>query len=116
MLEGTAKALLNLLQRIDQEPDLTYESLVTTQRQAVKDEQDKLDELLKLEGLCDATTLKTPSGRKRRRDRGKKRLTAKQEQQIETALDAVNVGDTARTPSAENGDVFEMDSVATQQA
>lgn len=83
MLEGTAKALLNLLQRIDQEPDLTYESLVTTQRQAVKDEQDKLDELLKLEGLCDATTLKTPSGRKRRRDRGKKRLTAKQGQQID---------------------------------
>jgi len=83
MLEGTAKALLNLLQRIDQEPDLTYESLVTTQRQAIKDEQDKLDELLKLEGLCDATTLKTPSGRKRRRDRGKKRLTAKQGQQID---------------------------------
>jgi len=83
MLEGTAKALLNLLQRIDQEPDLTYESLVTTQRQAVKDEQDKLDELLKLEGLCDDTTLKTPSGRKRRRDRGKKRLTAKQGQQID---------------------------------
>lgn len=74
MLDGTAKALLELLKRIDQEPELTYERLVASQRSAVQDEQDKLDELLKLEGLCDATTLKTPTGRKRRRDRGAKRI------------------------------------------
>ena len=73
MLDGTAKSLLELLKRIDQEPELTYEVLVAAQRKAVQTEQDKLDELLKLEGLCDATTLKTPTGRKRRRDRGKKR-------------------------------------------
>jgi len=39
--------------------------------------------------------LKTPTGRKIRKDRGKKRLTAKQEQKIEAALDAVKVGDPA---------------------
>ena len=55
MLEGTAKALLDLLKRLDQDPDVTYDKMVDSQREAV------------------ATTLKTPTGRKRRRDRGQKR-------------------------------------------
>ena len=73
MLEGTAKALLDLLKRLDQDPDVTYDKLVDAQREAVATAQEALDGLLALEGLCEATTLKTPTGRKRRRDRGQKR-------------------------------------------
>ena len=73
MLEGTAKALLDLLKRLDQDPDVTYDKMVDSQREAVATAQEALDGLLALEGLCDATTLKTPTGRKRRRDRGQKR-------------------------------------------
>jgi len=70
MLEGTAKVLFDLLKRLDQDPTVTYEKLVADQRDAVAKVQAGLDELLSLEGLCDATTLRTPSGRKRRKDRG----------------------------------------------
>lgn len=96
MLEGTAKALLDLLQRIDQTPDLTYEKLVDAQKSAVAREQEKLDDLLKLEGLCDATMLRSPSGRKLRKDRNrprKKSLTVKQEEQINKSLDELHIGD-----------------------
>ena len=72
MLDGTGKQLLDLLKQLDDSPT-TYESLVNDARQAVSDAKDALDSLLALEGLCNATTLKTPSGRKRRSDRGKKR-------------------------------------------
>lgn len=72
MLDGTGKQLLELLKRLD-DTTTTYESLVADARQEVADAQAALDSLLALEGLCDATTLKTPTGRKRRRDRGKKR-------------------------------------------
>lgn len=96
MLEGTAKALLDLLQRIDQTPDLTYETLVEAQKAAVAREQEKLDELLKLEGLCDATVLRSPTGRKLRKDRNrprKNRLTVRQEERINRSLDELVVGD-----------------------
>ena len=73
MLEGTAKVLFDLLKRLDQDPTVTYEKLVADQRDAVAKAQAGLDELLSLEGLCDATTLRTPSGRKRRKDRGSPR-------------------------------------------
>jgi hypothetical protein len=72
MLDGTGKQLLGLLKRLD-DTATTYESLVADARQEVVDAQASLESLLTLEGLCDATTLKTPTGRKRRRDRGKKR-------------------------------------------
>jgi len=80
MLEGTAKDLLQLLKQLDQNPEITsYEVLVDSQRKTVTSAQAALAELLKLEGLCDATTLKTPSGRKRRRDRGQARQAKKPE-------------------------------------
>ena len=72
MLDGTGKQLLDLLKRLD-DTNVTYESLVADARQEVATAQKTLDDLLTLEGLCDATTLKTPTGRKRRRDRGTKR-------------------------------------------
>lgn len=72
MLEGTGKQLLELLQRLDTE-DVTYDQLVEEARDAVSETEAALQSLLAVEGLCDATTLKTPTGRKRRRDRGQKR-------------------------------------------
>ena len=72
MLDGTGKQLLDLLKRLDSE-DVTYDQLVDDAREAVDIAQSALDELLSLEGLCDATTLKTPSGRKRRKDRNQPR-------------------------------------------
>jgi len=94
MLDGTGKQLLELLKRLD-DNSTTYESLVANANSAVATAQAALDELLTLEGLCNATTLKTPTGRKRRRDRGQKRAKKRQEQQIERQLDELVVGDTA---------------------
>jgi len=72
MLDGTGKQLLDLLQRLDAE-NVTYDQLVDDAKAAVAAAEAALQGLLAVEGLCDATTLKTPTGRKRRRDRGKKR-------------------------------------------
>ncbi len=72
MLDGTGKQLLDLLRQLDAY-EVTYDQLVENARASVAEAQSKLDELLALEGLCDATTLRTPTGRKRRSDRGKKR-------------------------------------------
>lgn len=72
MLDGTGKQLLDLLQRLDAE-NVTYDQLVDGAKEAVAGAEAELQTLLALEGICDATTLKTPTGRKRRRDRGKKR-------------------------------------------
>lgn len=72
MLDGTGKQLLELLQRLDTE-NVTYDQLVDDAKAAVAAAEEVLQGLLAVEGLCDATTLKTPTGRKRRRDRGKKR-------------------------------------------
>ena len=73
MLDGTGKQLLELLNRLNDTPGLTYSQLVTEANAEVDKAKAALDSLLALEGICDATTLKTPTGRKRRRDRGKKR-------------------------------------------
>lgn len=72
MLDGTGKQLLNLLNRLDTE-NVTYDQLVDDAKAVVATAEASLHGLLAVEGLCDATTLKTPTGRKRRRDRGKKR-------------------------------------------
>jgi len=72
MLDGTGKQLLDLLQRLDAE-NVTYDQLVDDAKAAVAAAEAALQGLLAVEGLCDATTLKTPTGRKRRSDRGKKR-------------------------------------------
>lgn len=72
MLDGTGKQLLELLQRLDAE-NVTYDQLVDDAKAAVAAAEEVLQGLLAVDGLCDATTLKTPTGRKRRRDRGKKR-------------------------------------------
>jgi hypothetical protein len=72
MLDGTGKQLLDLLKRLDAE-NVTYDQLVDDAKAAVAGSEEVLQGLLSVEGLCDATTLKTPTGRKRRRDRGKKR-------------------------------------------
>ena len=73
MLDGTGKQLLELLQRLDAE-NVTYDALVYHARETVANAEAALQGLLALEGLCDATTLKTPTGRKRRCDRGTKRV------------------------------------------
>lgn len=72
MLDGTGKQLLDLLQRLDAE-NVTYDQLVDGAKAAIATAEELLQSLLAVEGLCDATTLTTPTGRKRRRDRGKKR-------------------------------------------
>ena len=94
MLDGTGKQLLELLKRLD-DNNVTYDELVDIAKANVATAESSLQELLTLEGLCNATTLKTPTGRKRRRDRGQKRATKRQEQQIERQLDELVVGDTA---------------------
>lgn len=72
MLDGTVKQLLDLLKRLDTE-NVTYDQLVDEAKAAVAASEEVLQGLLAVEGLCDATTLRTPTGRRRRRDRGKKR-------------------------------------------
>lgn len=97
MLEGAALSLLELLKRLDSDLDLTYDTLVAEQRTAVESAQKQLDDLLALEGLCDATTLRTPTGRKRRRDRGTKRVRRKNGGFV--AVDDIQEGDlVALTP------------------
>ena len=72
MLDGTGKQLLDLLS--DSTPSrLDLRQARRDAKAAVATAEASLQGLLALEGLCDATTLKTPTGRKRRRDRGKKR-------------------------------------------
>lgn len=72
MLDGTGKQLLELLKRLDTE-NVTYDKLVDEAKAAVAAAEEVLQGLLAVEGLCDATSLRTPTGRKRRSDRGKKR-------------------------------------------
>lgn len=102
MLDGTGKQLLDLLQRIDADR-ATYDQLVDDARNAVTEAQAALESLLALEGLCDATTLKTPSGRKRRRDRGKKRVRNGDCNPFTAEGEAVvDDGEFASTPSSES--------------